>query len=105
MSCLFNFHLIVDTCTSSPDAAREVCNSLEVTCGLAFTSCIIFLVLYDKWASTSMQRCGHVEWPPLVDDLSYSGFMKLEFSGGGLTVGTPSRGYLSQKDGLSPSSS
>ena len=45
MSCLFNFRLIVDACTFTPDAAREVCNSLEVMCGLAFTWFIILLVL------------------------------------------------------------
>ena len=35
-------------------------------------------------ASTSRQSCGHVECPPFVNDLSYSGWMELESFGDGL---------------------
>jgi len=31
-----------------PDVAREVCNTIEVMCGLAFTSFVIFLVILDN---------------------------------------------------------
>ena len=34
---VLNVSLIVDACTFTPNAAREVCDSLEVMCGLAFT--------------------------------------------------------------------
>lgn len=44
MLCQFNIRLIIYTCKFSPDRARDLCNSLKVMCGLAFTSFIIFLV-------------------------------------------------------------
>ena len=45
MPWLFNFRLTVDAFTFVPNPTREVCNSLEVMCGLAVTWFIIFLVL------------------------------------------------------------
>lgn len=45
MSCLFIFCLFVDACSHIPVAASEICNSLEVKCGLAFTRFIMFLEL------------------------------------------------------------
>lgn len=47
MPCLHHFRLIVDTCTFTPDVAREACNSLGMMCGLAFTGFIILLVSLD----------------------------------------------------------
>ena len=39
---------------------------------------------WSWWASTSRQSCGHVECPPFVNNLSYSGWMELESFGDGL---------------------
>lgn len=83
---LLNFCLIVDACAFVPDATREVCNSRgDVWVGL-------YLIYYFSgasgwlfwWVSTSGHSCCHVEGPPFVNFLSYSGWMELESFGDGL---------------------
>lgn len=45
MSWLFSVPQIVEACTCVPDVSREVCNSLEVMCGLALSDFSLPVVL------------------------------------------------------------